>query len=150
MNGPANWIPLNIMRLDRRSAVLPRRSKPHWRRSSVSQSPKRERSSLATDVIAALSAGNPVCEELAGGGRLHIERRVPVLCVYRLAPNDAGTEQLLRGEPAYMVVPAGEHRARKALKLLRTVVQHLAKEFGSFLVVEIWSAPTGDSTDSTA
>ena len=90
----------------------------------MSQSPKRERSSLATEVIAALSADKPVGEELPGGGRLHIERRVPVLCVYRSTPDDAGTEQLLHAEPAYMVVPAGELRARKAIKLLRTVIEH--------------------------
>jgi uncharacterized protein (TIGR02421 family) len=114
----------------------------------VSQSPKRERSLLATDVIADLSAGKPVFADLPGGGRLHIERHLPVLCVYRLVPDDAGTEQLLHGEPAYMIVPSGEHRARKALKLLRTVVEHLAEEFGSFLLVEIWSATQADSRDS--
>jgi uncharacterized protein (TIGR02421 family) len=112
----------------------------------VSQSPKRERTPLSTKVIAALSAGQPVCEELRGGGRLHIERRLPMLCVYRSLPNDAGTEELLQREPAYMIVPTGEHWARRALKLLRTVVEHLSKEFGSFLLVEIWSAPKVDST----
>ena len=114
----------------------------------MSQSPKRERSSLATEVIAALSAGRPVCEELPGGGRLSIERRVPVFCVYRSTPDDAGTEQLLHGEPAFMVVPAGEHRARKAIKLLRAIVEHLSKEFGSFLLVEIWSASKASPTDA--
>src|SRR5829696_1020111 len=134
------------MRSDRRWRVPPQRPATHWRRFSVSQSPKRERLSLATEVIAALSAGKPICKELLGGGCLHIERRVPVFCVYRTAPDDAGTDQLLRGEPAYMIVPAGGHRARKALKLLRAVVEHLAKEFGSFLLVEIWSAPNADAT----
>ena len=99
----------------------------------MSQPPKRKRSTLATEVIAALSSDKPVCVELRGGGRLHIERRVPLMCVYRMADDDAGTEQLLHGEPAYMSVPAGEHWARRALKLLRTVVEHLSKEFGSFL-----------------
>jgi uncharacterized protein (TIGR02421 family) len=112
----------------------------------VSQSPKRERTTLATKVIAALSAGEPVCEELRGGGRLHIERRLPLLCVYRSTPDDAGTDQLLHCEPAYMIVPAGEHWARRALKLLRTIVEHLSQEFGSFLLVEIWSSPKVDST----
>src|SRR6476620_2639698 len=136
------------MRSDKRWRLLPRRLATHWRRSSVSQSPKRERSPLATKVIAALSAGGPVCEELPGGGRLHIERRVPLLCVYRTAPDDAGTDQLLHREPAYMIVPAGEHWGRRALKLLRTVVEHLSKEFGSFLLVEICSSPKANSTDA--
>jgi uncharacterized protein (TIGR02421 family) len=115
----------------------------------VSESPKPLRSTLATEVIAALVAGEPVCEELPGGGRLHIERHVPVLCVYRSTPDDAGTEQLLQNEPAYMIVPAGQLRARKALKLLRTVIEHLSKEFGSFLVVEIWSCAKAHSPDGT-
>src|SRR5262245_23003461 len=126
--------------------MQPTRLATHWRRPSVSQSPNRERSTRSTEVIAALSAGKPVRQEVPGGGRLHIERHVPLLCVYRSAPNDAGTEQLLHGEPAYMIVPAGELRARSALKLLRSVIEYLSKEFGSFLLVEIWSVTSGDAT----
>ncbi len=103
------------------------------------QPPKPDRPSLATAVIADLLADKSVCADLPGGGRLHIERRVPLLCVYRDVPDGADIEQLVAGEPAYMIVPAGEQQARKALKLLRTVVEHLAKELGSFLLIEIWS-----------
>jgi uncharacterized protein (TIGR02421 family) len=107
------------------------------------QSPKSDRPerapSLAATVIADLSADRPVRVELPGGGRLHLERRLPMLCVYRNTADDAGTDQLLSGEPVYMIVPAGEHRAQRALKLLRTVVEFLAKEFGSFLLIEVWS-----------
>jgi uncharacterized protein (TIGR02421 family) len=105
----------------------------------VSDSPQRERSSLATKVVAALADDSPIDIELPGGGRLHLERRLPLLCVYRRSADPAATEQLLHGEPAYMLIPAAEHPARRAMKVLRTVVQHLAKQFGSFLVVEIWS-----------
>jgi uncharacterized protein (TIGR02421 family) len=100
---------------------------------------------LASKVIADLLADKPVRAELPGGGRLSIERRLPILCVYRQVSNDTGTEQLFSGEPAYMIVPEGQHAARKALKLMRTIVEHLAKEFGSFLVVEIWSSPEAKS-----
>jgi uncharacterized protein (TIGR02421 family) len=106
----------------------------------VSEAPKRERSSLATEVIRALADDTPICLELPGGGRLHIERRLPLLCVYRKTADDAGTDELLQGEPAYMIIPSGEHRTRKAIKVLRAVVEHLTREFGSFLLVEIWSA----------
>jgi hypothetical protein len=96
-------------------------------------------------VLAELSAGNAVRAELPGGGRLHIERRLPLLCVYRDAPDDAGADQLLGGEPSYMIIPRGEHAARKARKLLRAVVEVLAKEFGSFLLIELWSQPQTDA-----
>ncbi len=111
----------------------------------MSQTPKRERSTLASKVLGALAAGKPISEELPGGGHLRIERKVPVLCVYRSAADDADTEQLLQGEPAYMIVPPGEHWSRRALKLLRTIVEYLSKEFGSFLLVEIWSTPQADT-----
>ena len=107
----------------------------------MSQTPKREPSALATKILAALAAGKPVSEELPGGGRLHIERRVPLLCVYRSTADDEATEQLLHNEPAYMIVPPGAHWSRRAVKLLRSLVEYLAKEFGSFLLVEIWSKP---------
>lgn len=94
--------------------------------------------------MAELVAGRPVSVELPGGGRLHIERRVPLLCVYRKTPNDVGTEHLLSGEPAFMIVPEGAHEARKALKLLRTVAEFLSKEFGSFLLIEVWSKPQAE------
>jgi uncharacterized protein (TIGR02421 family) len=113
-------------------------------------SPKPERSSAASAVLADLSADRPVHIELPGGGRLHIERRLPMLCVYRMASDDAGTEQLISGEPGYMIVPATQHRARRALKLLRTVVEFLAKQFGSFLLIEIWSKPAPTATNGEA
>src|SRR5262245_50367287 len=93
---------------------------------------------MATAVITDLSAEKPVNVELPGGGRLYIERRLPLLCVYRDVPDDADTAHLLSAEPAYMIVPAGGHNARKALKLLRSVVEYLAQECGSFLLIEIW------------
>jgi uncharacterized protein (TIGR02421 family) len=113
------------------------------------QSPKIDWAGLAAAIVADLSANKSVRAELPGGGRLVIERRLPYLCVYRQVPNDAGTELLLSAEPAYMVVPAGEHRARKALKLLRAIAEYLGKEFGSVLLVEIWSKPLADADGLT-
>ena len=49
-----------------------------------------------------------------------------------------------------MIVPAEVRLARQAVKLLRAVVEHLAKHFGSFLVVEIWSTPAADANASSA
>jgi uncharacterized protein (TIGR02421 family) len=105
---------------------------------------------LTAKVMSELTADRPVAVELPGGGRLHIERRLPLLCVYRNCPDDAGTEKLLSDEPAYMVVPESEPYSRKALKLLRTVVEYLAKEFGSFLVIEVWTRPQAEAGGSPA
>lgn len=102
------------------------------------QSPKTEHSALAREVVADLAEDKPVDVELPGGGRLHLERRLPLLCIYRRMADDIGTEQLVNSERAYMVVPVEARHARPALKLLRAVVEHLAEHFGSFLLIEVW------------
>jgi uncharacterized protein (TIGR02421 family) len=97
---------------------------------------------LAARVIADLEADRPVRLDLPGRGRLHLERRLPFLCVYRRLEGDAdpGTDELVAAEPCSMIMPAQTHRARRARQLLWAVVEHEAKRFGGFLVIEIWSA----------
>ena len=57
---------------------------------------------------------------------------------------DAGTEQLLAAEPAYIIVPKAPRPALHALKLMRAVVEHLAQHFGNCLVIEVWSSPSAN------
>jgi uncharacterized protein (TIGR02421 family) len=105
---------------------------------------------LAARVIADLAADRPVRLELAGGGRLHVERRLPFVCVFRRLGGEAdrGTEELVTSEPSYMIIPAELRAASRALKLLRTIVEHEARHFGGYLVVETWSAAVGEKTES--
>ncbi len=114
-------------------------------------SPKPSGSSLAARVIAELDHDQPVRLELPGGGRLHLDRRLPFVCVYRRTATDAddlGTEELVPCEPCYMIVPAEPRAAGRALKLLRAVAQHLAEHFGSFLLIETWSAAVEEAHES--
>lgn len=106
--------------------------------------PKSDRPTLAKEVLANLAEDKQVSIELPGGGRLHLERPTPLLCVYRRAAGDIGTQQLVTAEAAYTVVPTEARSARSALKLLRAVVEQLAKRFGSFLVIELWSTPSAE------
>ena len=109
--------------------------------------PKQDGESLAAAVIAQLAKDKRVRMELPGGGRLQLDRRLPFLCVYRRpADADPGTEELVTSEMAYMVIPAEARPASQALQLLRAIVEQLAKHFGAFLLVEIWSAPLGGSS----
>ena len=67
----------------------------------------------------------------------------------RLSPpasDDTDTEQLVTGEPAYMIVPA-EPRARqcKRSNSCARSSNNLRKQFGSFLLVEIWSVAAADT-----
>jgi uncharacterized protein (TIGR02421 family) len=108
-------------------------------------SPKPIRSAFANSVLADLELDKSIEIALPSGGRLHIERRMPLVCVYRRSTDDGGTEQLIASEPAYMVVPSDSTPALQAIKLLRAVVEHLSTHFGCCLVIEIWPMATDEA-----
>lgn len=74
---------------------------------------------------------------LPGGGRLHLERRLPLICVHRRSAGAAGIEQLLADEPAYLLIPSAADEQPAAITLLRAIVEKLAECFGGCVVVEI-------------
>ncbi|MDA0838326.1 MAG: DUF1704 domain-containing protein [Planctomycetota bacterium] len=95
------------------------------------------------DIAKRLAANQPIRRNLSDWGRVHIDRKLPFLCVYRRPPggDDSGTERLVTGEPAYLI-GRGERPAHLELtKMVKTVVETLSKEFGTFLIVEIWTSP---------
>ena len=88
---------------------------------------------------------------LPEGGRLHIDRQLPFLCVYRRpsGQEDAGTERLVMGQASYMVA-SGNRQLRESLsELIRNVVKTLAPEFGAFLILEIWAGQESEADDET-
>ncbi len=106
------------------------------------QPPKPGSASLAAAALADLAADRLVQLDLPGGGHLRIERPLPFLCVYRRSGNgDDGAEQLLTGEPTYAILPSDPGAATRAIRVLRKIVEHLAQQFGSFLLLELWPAP---------
>jgi uncharacterized protein (TIGR02421 family) len=98
-------------------------------------------------------ANKPVRRTLPGKGRLHVDRQLPFLYVYRKPADreDAGAERLVIGEAAYLVVSGAPKMHRRVSSLVRSVVETLAGEFGAFLIVELWEAPErGRATDPTS
>jgi uncharacterized protein (TIGR02421 family) len=112
------------------------------------QPPKSDSASLAASALADLAAGKPVQLDLLGGGQLRMERPLPYLCVYRRTTDgNDGAEQLLTAEPTYAIIPAERAAARRAIHTLRKIVEQLAQQFGSFLLVELWLAPPTTEDD---
>lgn len=109
-------------------------------------------SSLIDEVCERLARNERVRRSLPGKGRLHIDRQLPFLCVYRQPPDDvdAGTERLVQGEASYLIAPGGSTLRRSVSKLLREIARTLSNEFGAFLIVEIWSAPEGGKANDPA
>jgi uncharacterized protein (TIGR02421 family) len=104
---------------------------------------KTELAAQIAEAIALLAEDKPVRLSLAGGGRLHLDRRVPFLCVYRRLGGDLdpGTEQVVAAKTAYLIIPSEPRQAAQAIQLLRALVEQLSKHFGTFLLIEVWSAP---------
>lgn len=101
-------------------------------------------SSLIEAVRVRLSRNQRVRRTLPGRGRLHIDRQLPFLCVYRRPDDrDAGTERLVKSEASYLVAPGSSECRESVAGLVREVVRTLSVEFGAFLIVEIWAAPEG-------
>lgn len=108
--------------------------------------------SLIDEICQRLAGNQSVRRSMPGKGRLHIDRQLPFLCVYRQPPNDedAGTERLVQGEASYLVAPGSSEYRRSVSKLVRDIASTLSNEFGAFLIVEIWATPDGGKANDPA
>lgn len=88
----------------------------------------------------------------AEGGRLTMEQPHPFLCLYRQAPDraDAGTADLLFGQASFAIAPPAGSATAGFAATVEAVLAHLAKTFGSALLVELWSLdqPVADAGQS--
>ena len=94
-------------------------------------------------VCSRLAENKQVRRTLPLRGRLHIDRQLPFLCVYRRPPGhvDAGTDRLVMGQAAYIVASGDKSLNESMSKLIRCIVKTLTPEFGSFLLLELWAGP---------
>ena len=99
------------------------------------------------EVEQALHAGAPVRADVPGG-RLHIDRPLPFLCVYRTREGRARGAGLVHGQGSYLVVD--DSQCEEAVsKLVESIVDLLAAQFGSVLLVEVWVVPSVDEDLAT-
>jgi uncharacterized protein (TIGR02421 family) len=101
-------------------------------------------------VIRRLSENKQVRRTLPVWGRIHIDRQLPFLSVYRRpgTRSDPGTDRLVLSEAAYLTAP-GEHRLSKSVAgLVEQVASLMTDRFGAFLVLELWAGESAsDSPD---
>src|SRR5687767_3477382 len=96
---------------------------------------------LVDAVRARLAQGKPVRRTLAGGGRLHIDRPLPFLCVYRVPTDrgDPGTAELVRTQASYLIAPGDPAGHDELARLVAGVVETLADACGACLLLELWT-----------
>lgn len=118
----------------------------------MSDNPGREviDQALIDDVCKRIATNREVTFDLPYGGKVHIDRQLPFLCLYRRPAkrSDPGTDRLVLAEASYII--ADERLCGFGLEaLVEAIVETAAKEFGAFLLTEIFSLPeSADDTES--
>jgi len=102
------------------------------------------------DVVARLRADHQVRRTLRPWGRLHIDRALPFLCVYRRPPDQADpqTEALVTTQASYLLAPGDESTAREVAALTLGLVRVLIEDFGACLVIEVSSAARDEKSEA--
>lgn len=117
---------------------------------------KRTRSKISAKLIEEicdrLAQNKQVRRTLPRKGRVHIDRQLPFLCVYRRPTEreDAGTHRLVKGEASYLVAPGDDQFHDSTSTLVREVVRTLSREFGAFVIIEVWASPDGGKANDPA
>ena len=84
-------------------------------------------------------------------GRVHIDRQLPFLCLYRRPTSgmDPGTERLATSEASYLIA-SGDRKIQIGLtELVHAVARTMVDQFGAFLILEVWSGAAGDDLEPT-
>lgn len=97
--------------------------------------------SFIEEISSRLADNKMVRRTLPAQGRLHIDRKLPFLVVYRrpLQRNDQGTEQLVKGEASYLIASAAPKYKSGISRLTRSILEVCSPGPGAFLIIEIWS-----------
>jgi uncharacterized protein (TIGR02421 family) len=90
-----------------------------------------------------VAEGKPLRRKLVPWGRVHVDRPLPFLIVYRRPPRrqDVGTDTLIVGEASYVIASGGRRSRASVAALVEGIARVQTKSFGAFLIVELWSAP---------
>lgn len=119
--------------------MTPSRTTKSGRRSKTRRTAEPLSNAWIDDVCGRISASKSLRRTLPEGGRIHIDRPLPFLCVYRQPPgDDGGASRLITSEAAYLSSTWSPEHARSLHNLVREVVATLAPQFGAFLVLEMW------------
>ncbi|MBU0473052.1 MAG: flavohemoglobin expression-modulating QEGLA motif protein [Bacteroidetes bacterium] len=82
-------------------------------------------------------------------GRVHIDRQLPFICIFRQIDesDDSLPERLVMSEASYLTA-SGNRKLHKQLSLLVSNIALTMKNvFGSFLIIEVWIKPENEITN---
>ena len=107
---------------------------------------------LIDEISQQLANNQAVRRKLHKHGRVHIDRQLPFLCLYRhpVVRNDQGTEALQLGQAAYLETTADPALHDKVSELVSHIVKTQSTAFGGFLLIELWTSEGHEETEQQA
>jgi uncharacterized protein (TIGR02421 family) len=86
------------------------------------------------EIVACLAEGKSIRRDLPGGGRLHIDRPLPFLCVH-IAEDEAEpvAREIARANASYLIAP----HAASAMVVIEAIAAILQQKFGAFVLFDI-------------
>ncbi len=104
---------------------------------------------FVAEVCALIRDGKPVQRELPDGGRIHVDRALPFLVVYRrpVRRKDVDTDQLVKGEASHLTVSGSAKHREGLARLIDGVVGALGESYGAVLLIELWATPDDPEVD---
>lgn len=103
--------------------------------------PSQER--IPAAVAERLGRNQRVRRALPGGGRLHVDRPLPFLCVYRW-PNghdSSGLQRLAMTQAAYLIAPDALAGQKLTTAIVEAIANVAVAAFGGFLLIELAERP---------
>jgi uncharacterized protein (TIGR02421 family) len=128
-----------------------------WERSEdedemAARSKAKPSEKLLDDIAQRVEQGVHVRRALPPDGRVHIDRQLPFLIVYRPPPgsSDPALRSLVASQASYVIAPTDRSWRSFTLKLVERIARLQSGVFGGFLLVELWVQPDAGDTDTVA
>jgi uncharacterized protein (TIGR02421 family) len=121
------------------------------KRSGTKQPPDLSEERIAA-IVGRLAENNRVRRALRPWGKIHVDRQLPFLCVYRQPPDrsDPGADRLVVSEAAYLNCSGNQQYHRSVVRLIERLGTLMIDRFGAHLVLELWTHDTGEVPDPQA
>ncbi|MBS3956712.1 MAG: DUF1704 domain-containing protein [Clostridiales bacterium] len=96
-------------------------------------------------IVSRLASESPVRRSLPGWGRVHIDRQLPFLVVYRKPHDrpDPGTARLVVGGGSFLQASGSPAERETVAQLAEAIAALMGDIFDAFLIVEVWAASEG-------
>lgn len=89
---------------------------------------------LVSKILDAIEAGTPLRQDLADGGRLHIDRPLPFLCVHLTNDRDQlAARQVVSANASYLITSD----LTLAVRVAEAIGSAMTKRFGAFLLMDV-------------